>query len=80
MKSKAIHFSKPIVSPITISDLYPTFLSIGNLNSNRPNKPNPLAITKIDYPLLSKLITKNSWSSTLKQTDFNKTTLCFTNT
>jgi hypothetical protein len=31
MKSKIIHYSKSIVSPITISDHYPIFLIIGNL-------------------------------------------------
>jgi len=41
-----------MVGPITISDHYSIFLSIGNLVRNRNNKPNALAITTIEYSIL----------------------------
>jgi len=55
MKSKTIKYSKPIVCPITISDHHPILHSIGNLKSNRKNKPDTLTITTINYSILSNL-------------------------
>jgi hypothetical protein len=79
MKSKTIIYSKPIVCPITISDHYPILLSIGNLISNRKNKPDPLTINTINYSILSNLISNQNWCTILEHADVNKATKCFIN-
>jgi len=48
MKCKSTKFTKPIISPITITDHYPIFLCIVHLLTNRNNTPNPLKISKIN--------------------------------
>jgi len=79
MKSKTIKYSKPIVCPITISDHYPILLSIGNVISNRKNKPDPLTINTINYLILSNLISNQKWCTILEHADVNNATKCFIN-
>jgi len=79
MKSKTIKYSKPIVCPITISDHYPILLSIGNVISNRKNKPDPLSITPINYSILSNLISSQKWDTVLRHSDTNNATESFIN-
>lgn len=74
VKCKSTEFSKSIISPITITDHYPIFLSIGNLITNRNNPSNPLTILKINSLKLSNLIATQSWKTVIDNTNVNKAT------
>jgi len=68
MKCKSTKFIKLIISPITITDHYPIFFSVGHLLTNRNNTPNPLRISKINHFKLSNLIATQLWDTVLDKT------------
>jgi hypothetical protein len=74
IKCKSTEFSKSLISPITITDHYPIFLSIRNLKTNRNNPPNPLTISKINNLKLSNLIATQSWKTVIDNTNVNEAT------
>jgi ligand-binding sensor protein len=79
MKCKSIQFSKTIISPITITDFYVIFLSIGNLITNKNNTPNSFTTSKINTSKLSNLIATQSRETFLDKNDVNEATDNFIN-
>jgi hypothetical protein len=79
MKCKSTKLSKPIVSPITITDHYSIFLSVGHLLTNINNTPNSLTISKINNFKLSDLIATQLWDNVLDKMDVNEATDNFIN-